>query len=86
MKFLLSCSSNKFSIHRNSRIYNNDDLSVQLKKILPWRKNQIKSLNEDNRRAIEEFLTDSENQTKMTVNKFQQILNMLDLKLVLIPR
>lgn len=85
---MLSCSSSNLSVYEISRIHrNNDDLREQLRKILTWRKNQIAYLNKDNRRAIQQFVTtDSENQTKMTMDKFQQILDILDLKIVLIPR
>jgi hypothetical protein len=85
---MLSCSSNNLAVDESSRIHrNDDDLREQLRKILAWRKNQMACLNKDNRRAIQQFVTtDSENRTKMTMDRFQQILDILDLKIVLIPR
>jgi len=85
---MLSCSSSNLSVYEISRIHrNNDDLREQLRKILAWRKNQMAYLNKDNRRAIQQFVTaNSKNRTKITMDKFQQILDILDLKIVLIPR
>ncbi|CAF0996135.1 unnamed protein product [Adineta steineri] len=84
----IASSSSDSSVNIQSRIQNDrDDLNKQLRKLLLWRKTQILSLDKENRRAIEEFLiTNSDGRTKMTVDKFQKILNMLDLKIALIPR
>ena len=85
---MLSYSSSDFAVHESSRIHrSHEDLREQFRKMLSWRKNQMASLNKDNRRAIQEFLTTkSDSRTRMTVDKFQQILDMLDLKIVLVPR
>ncbi|CAF1231703.1 unnamed protein product [Rotaria magnacalcarata] len=86
VKTTLSCPSNTFSLHKNSRSYHGDDLNQQLRKFLPLQKAHIQSLPKNKRRTIEAFLTNSKNRTKITVEKFQQILDMLDLKILLIPK
>ncbi|CAM4922978.1 unnamed protein product [Rotaria socialis] len=86
VKTTLSCPPNTFSVHKNSRSYHRDDLNQQLRKILPLQKDHLQSLPKSKRRTIEAFLTNSKNRTKITVEKFQQILDMLDLKILLIPR
>ncbi|CAF4436077.1 unnamed protein product [Rotaria socialis] len=86
VKTTLSCPPNTFSVHKNSRSHHRDDLNQQLRKILPLQKDHLQSLPKSKRRTIEAFLTNSKNRTKITVEKFQQILDMLDLKILLIPR
>ncbi len=83
---LLSCSSEDFVGHEKSHTYSHDDLTEQLGKMLTWRKDRLASLSKDNRRTIEEFLVSSDSRTKMTVDNFQRILDMLALKIVLIPK
>ncbi len=69
-----------------SHIHDPDDLVEQLRKILTWRKDRLTSLNKDNRRTIEAFLKKPDSRIEMTLDKFQQILDILDLKIVLIPQ
>jgi len=73
-------------VPKNSHTDDPDDLSEQLRKLLAWRKDRMPPINKNNARIIEEFLTSSDSQTKMTLDKFQQILNVLDLKIILIPK
>lgn len=73
-------------LHRKSSSNNSDDLREQLLKILFWRKDQFINLNKESRYLIEQFLTDSNGQPMMTLANFQRILDMLELKIILIPQ
>lgn len=73
-------------LHRKSSLNNSDDLREQLLKILFWRKDQFINLNKESRYLIEQFLTDSNGQPMMTLANFQRILDMLELKIILIPQ
>jgi hypothetical protein len=85
-EFLLSCSSSDFFVRQNSPTYNHDDLSEQLESFLRWRKDRIASLNKDERQVNKAFLTNPDSQSQTTMDQFQEILDLLDLKIVLIPR
>jgi len=86
IKSSLLCSSNDFAGDEKSYTHSRDDLTEQLRKFLTWRKDRLASLSKDTRRTIEEFLINSDSRTKMTVDNFQKILDMLGLKIVLIPQ
>jgi hypothetical protein len=77
IKSLLSCSSDHIVGHEKSHTHSHDDSTEQLGKMLTWRKDRLVSLSKDNRRTIEEFLVSSDSRTKMTVDTFQRILDML---------
>ena len=72
--------------HRKSSLNTSEDLRDQLQKILFWRKDQFIGLNKESRHLIEEFLTNSNTQPTITLENFQRILNMLELKIILIPQ
>ena len=75
-----------FLTHGKSTVNGSEDLSEQLRKILFWRKEQFTALNTDARQILEEFITDSDGRSQMTLKQFQRILDMLELKIVLIPQ
>ena len=75
-----------FLTHEKSTVNGSEDLSEQLRKILFWRKEQFTALNTDARQILEEFITDSDGRSQMTLKQFQRILDMLELKIVLIPQ
>lgn len=79
-------STNNSPSLKNSRMYHHDDISEQLRKILPLRKDRIQSLSKNRRRIIESFINNLRNRTKMTLEKLQTIMDILELKLVLVPR
>ena len=64
----------------------NDELSAQLRKFLLWRSDRWSALSKSNRRLIEEFLRQSDTRAKISLDKFQRLLELLDLKMILIPR
>ncbi|CAF0810448.1 unnamed protein product [Adineta ricciae] len=87
-KSKLKWSSGDSSVYINSRSHQTrDDLGKQLRKLLPWRKSQMASLDQDTRRVVEDFLSSgSDFRSRLTIDKFQKLLDSLDLKIVLVPR
>ena len=87
-KSKLKWSSGDSSVYISSRTQpSRDDLGKQLRKLLPWRKSQMASLDKDTRRVVEDFLSSgSDFRSKLTIDKFQKLLDSLDLKIVLVPR
>lgn len=86
-KLKWSPGDSSLNIHSRSHHQNRDDLGKQLRKMLPWRKNQMASLDKDTRRVVEDFLSSgSDFRSKLTIDKFQKLLDSLDLKIVLVPR
>lgn len=85
--FLCSISSTilPFSMS-NVNSSSNDEIGEQLRKFLLWRSDRWSMLSKTNRRLIDEFLRNSEIRSKTSLDKFEQILEILDLKMILVPR
>lgn len=54
--------------------YHSDELSDQLRKYLTWQKDRLILLNKNSRRIVDEFLTQSANRTKLSIDRFQRIM------------
>ncbi|UJR36887.1 hypothetical protein I4U23_029600 [Adineta vaga] len=87
-KSKMTWSSGDSSVNVNSRSHHTrDDLGKQFRKFLTWRKNQLAALDKHSRQLVEDFISSGSNiRSKMTIEKFQKLLDMLDLKIVLVPR
>jgi hypothetical protein len=63
-----------------------DKLTEQLRHILIKQNDRMAYLNKINKHTMEKLLRHSDRRTKMSVEQYQRLLNMLDLKLVVLPR
>ena len=79
---LRPCPSNESILPRTAA--HHDDVKEQLRKILTWRHDHVATLSKTTRRTIKAFLGNS--QSKMSMDTFEQMLDTLDLKLILVPR